>query len=269
MQNASAYNASYFAVGTPGGSAALCARLRLFPLKPLWTRFLRKIHHYTQGSALLSNRDKSLLSHYARWTRAPFTIHPAAVFVSVVTDRALTPRFAGLRQYASLQSSSFHSHWDKSRCWLFTIGLDAQPPKAGGQGSLSLPSTAAGRTERGCLGAPLRFHILHPSVGARLTSFWLHPSLAGASLNASSRLRLDALPRTASTNAPWAALVVCLSQGERLRHIPVAGATFEPADLLNAIVSWFDYRNLNGCCCVMPAIWSRQHSKYHLLSQMN
>jgi len=110
MQNASAYSASYFAVGTPGGSAALCARLRLFPLKPLWTRVLRKIHHYTQGSALLSNRDKSLLLHYARWTRASFTIHPAAVFGSVVADRALTTRFAGLRQYASLQSSSLHSH---------------------------------------------------------------------------------------------------------------------------------------------------------------
>jgi hypothetical protein len=114
MQNAVAWLANRFKRGTPVGSADLCARLRLFALNPFWTNGLQQIHHYTRGNAPLSNRDKSLLRHYARWTRASFAIHPAAVFGPVVSSRALTPRFAGHRPYASLQSSSPHSHWDKS-----------------------------------------------------------------------------------------------------------------------------------------------------------
>lgn len=109
MKKAIACLASRYKDSTPGGSAALCARLRLFALKPLWTLGLQQIHHYTRGSAPLSNRDKSLLPHFSRWTRSAFAIHPAAVCTSVVSDRALTPRFAGLRPYASLLSSSLHS----------------------------------------------------------------------------------------------------------------------------------------------------------------
>lgn len=116
MQNAIAYHASCFTFGTPGGSAAFCARLRLFALNPFWTNGLRQIHHCTRGSAPLSNRDKSLLLHIDRWTRSTFAIHPAAVEVSVVSDRALTPRLAGLRPYASLQSSSLCS-LSASRDW--------------------------------------------------------------------------------------------------------------------------------------------------------
>lgn len=132
MQNAGAYHASCFSFGTSGGSAAFCARLRLFALKLFCTNSLQQIHHWTRGSAPLTNRDKSLFPHIVRWTLSTFEIHPAAVKVSVVTDRALTPRLAGLRLCASLHSSSF--------CSLSATHDWAERPttNAGGQGSLSL-----------------------------------------------------------------------------------------------------------------------------------
>jgi len=166
MQNAFAYTVSRFAGSTPGGSAAFCAKLRLFALNPFWTKGLRQIHHCTRGSAPLSIRDKSLLLHYARWMLAPFAIHPAAVFCSVVTDGALTPRLAGLRHYAALHvlvASSLAA---------IAIGLDAHPQLGGSR--LVVTLLDGGRTHRtGMLWASLRFPVLQPSVGARLSSFRL------------------------------------------------------------------------------------------------
>ncbi len=176
MQNAVACPASCFTEGTPGGSAARCARLRLFDLKPFWTAGLRQIHHCTRGSAPLSNRDESLLPHCARWTRAPFAIHPAAVFGSVVTDRALTPRFAGLRPYASLLSSSLHSRsamcdWagrpttESGGSRLVVTPLDGgRPHRTGmpwGTASLPCPSGERGRS-------PVVLSVLSRLARARL-----------------------------------------------------------------------------------------------------
>ena len=162
MLNAIAYLASCFTKSTPGGSAAFCARLRLFDLKAFWTKSLRQIHHCTRGSAPLSNRDKSLLLHCARWTRAPFAIHPAAVFSSVVSSRALTPRFAGLRLYAPLHSSSLYS--------LSAICDWAERPTTESGGSrLVVTPLDGGRPHRTAM--PGGITILHVSVGAHLASF--------------------------------------------------------------------------------------------------
>lgn len=207
MQNAFAYPASCFTGSTPGGSAAFCARLRLFALKPFWTKGLQQIHHCTRGSAPLSNRDKSLLPHYARWTRAPFAIHPAAVFGSVVTDRALTPRLAGLRPYASLQSSSLCS-LAASRDWA------GRPTTERGGSRLVVTPLDGGRPHR--TGMPGGTASLpHPSAERGRSSVVLSvvSRTRWGELAYKFRLRLNAFVETAPANAPWAALVALLTRG--------------------------------------------------------
>lgn len=229
MKKAIACLASRYKDSTPGGSAALCARLRLFALKPIWTLGLQQIHHYTRGSAPLSNRDKSLLLHFSRWTRSAFAIHPAAVCTSVASDRALTPRFAGLRPYASLLSSSLHS-LAAIRDWA------ERPTHENGGSRLVVTLLDGGRPHRiGMPGAPLRFPILQASVGAHLSSFRLQAALAGASLLTSSIFGWTPTMKPHLPTRP----------GGRLWHdtrwrvsapiVPVAGATSEPTGLLNAM----------------------------------
>lgn len=207
MQNAIAYHASCFTFGTPGGSAAFCARLRLFALNPFWTNGLRQIHHCTRGSAPLSNRDKSLLLHIDRWTRSTFAIHPAAVEVSVVSDRALTPRLAGLRPYASLQSSSLCS-LSASRDWA------GRPTTERGGSRLVVTPLDGGRPHR--TGMPGGTALLpHPSSERGRSSVGL--SVASCTrwgeLAYKFRLRLNAYVETAPGSAPWAALLPFLTCG--------------------------------------------------------
>ena len=85
-------------------------------------------------------------------------IHPAAVCGLRMSIPSLDPPARGLRQYASLLSSSLIA---VRLCdWAGRPTLDQ-----GGQGSLWLPSTAAGQPPYGCLGAPLRFRKPSKRVG--------------------------------------------------------------------------------------------------------
>lgn len=144
-----------------GGSAALSKRLRLYCFAPPGCR-LKSVFTSTHGGApRFVLRGKPLLLLPVCWTQKGIAIHPAAVFSSVGTYQALTPRLAGTSNSASL----------RSRCSvamrLFAIALYAYP-KAGGQGSLGRSSTAALRT----IPMPLGGHGSHSRPGGRNTEFW-------------------------------------------------------------------------------------------------
>lgn len=118
MLKLESFLAFIFIFNAIAGSAGLRAfRLRLFPLKPFWTKGLGEIHLCTRGSAPFSKRDKSLLYNSVRWTLSSLNNSPCRRLRLGRTVRVLTTHFVGLRQSALLLSLSYIAGWLSKMGW--------------------------------------------------------------------------------------------------------------------------------------------------------